>query len=69
MALLESGKSGQYLHADEYDTAVAQGEGKKEGKKIFWTLHTHLNTHTRTDAFGVTYALACMIVWDVCVWY
>ena len=30
MALLGSGKSGQYIHVDEYDTAVAQGEKKKE---------------------------------------
>ena len=35
MALLGSGKSGQYIHVDEYDTAVAQGEKKK---KTFLTL-------------------------------
>jgi NAD(P)-dependent dehydrogenase (short-subunit alcohol dehydrogenase family) len=28
MALIESGKSGKYIHVDEYDTAVAQGEKK-----------------------------------------
>ena len=38
MALLESGKSGQYIHVDEYDTAVAQGEKKSTKQKTFSTL-------------------------------
>eukprot|EP00802_Teleaulax_amphioxeia_P019461 Tamp_19696.p1 GENE.Tamp_19696~~Tamp_19696.p1 ORF type:complete len:222 (+),score=36.08 Tamp_19696:346-1011(+) len=34
LALLESGQSGQYLHVDEYDAAVAQGDPMKAFKDI-----------------------------------